>query len=268
MGPPSAALPGSDRPAMLAVSDDLKTPITSLCLHARFVEDADTRVRMPAAVGEMQRMTDDSLAFIREDMRSEETRTVDLHLLLESIYDVAMSLPGLLDEIENRQPGVDAVVIACFDDTGLDAARAACDVPVVGIGEAAFHAASFLCCRFSVVTTLGRSVPGIEANLQRYGLASRCARVRASEVPVLDLERGDPAVVEQVADQIAAAMLEVGAEAIVLGCAGMTELAASLARRFGIPVIDGVASAVTFAEALVAAGYKTSKIGGYAHPVR
>lgn len=175
-----------------------------------------------------------------------------------------MSLPGLLDEIEKRQPGVDAVVIACFDDTGLDAARAACDVPVVGIGKAAFYAASFLCCRFSVVTTLGRSVPGIEANLQRCGLASRCARVRASEVPVLDLERGDPAVVEQVA----ADMLEDGAEAIVLGCAGMAELAASLGRRFGITVIDGVASAVTFAEALVAAGYKTSKIGGYAHPIR
>ena len=187
---------------------------------------------------------------------------------IQGFYDVAMSLPGLLGAIEERQAEIDAVVIACFDDTGLDAARAAVDAPVVGIGEAAFHAASFLCCRFSVVTTLGRSVPGIEANLQRYGLASRCARVRASEVPVLDLERGDPAVVERVADQVACAKLDDGAEAIVLGCAGMTEMAAYLAKRFGIPVIDGVASAVTFAEALAAAGYKTSKIGGYARPIR
>ncbi len=187
---------------------------------------------------------------------------------IQGFYDVAMSLPGLLGEIEKRGPEVDAVVIACFDDTGIDAARAAVDVPVIGIGEAAFHAASFLCCRFSVVTTLGRSVPGIEANLQRYGLAARCARVRASEVPVLDLERGDPEVVERVADQIASAMMDDGAEAIVLGCAGMTELTACLTQRFGIPVIDGVGSAVTFAEALVAAGYRTSKVGGYARPVR
>lgn len=187
---------------------------------------------------------------------------------IQGFYDVAMSLPGLLGEIEKRSPGGDAIVITCFDDTGLDAARAAVDVPVIGIGEAAFHAASFLCCRFSVVTTLGRSVPGIEANLQRYGLAARCARVRASEVPVLDLERGDSVVVELVADQIESAMRDDGAEAIVLGCAGMTEMTTYLTERFGIPVIDGVASAVTFAEALVAAGYKTSKIGGYARSIR
>ena len=70
---------------LAAVSDDLKTPITSLRLHAKFVEDADTRVKIPAALDEMQRMIDDSLAFIREDMRSEETRTVDLHVLFERL---------------------------------------------------------------------------------------------------------------------------------------------------------------------------------------
>jgi len=186
---------------------------------------------------------------------------------IQGFYDVAMCLPRLLAEIE-RHPEVDAVVIACFDDTGLDAARALCEVPVLGIGEAAFHAASMLSCRFSVVTTLGRSVPGIEANLQRYGLAARCARVRASEVPVLDLERGDLAVTERIAAEIAIAMKEDRAEAVVLGCAGMTDLMAGLSARFSIPVLDGVTCAVTFAEALVAAGARTSKAGGYAAPLR
>ena len=186
---------------------------------------------------------------------------------IQGFYDVAMCLPGLLAEIE-RHRDVDAVVIACFDDTGLDAARSAVAVPVVGIGEAAFHAASFLSCRFSVVTTLGRSVPGIEANLVRYGLAARCARVRASEVPVLELERGDPAVTGRIADEIAAAIEQDGAEAVVLGCAGMTDLMAEMSARFGIPVIDGVTSAAAFAEALAAIGARTSKVGGYAAPFR
>ena len=48
----------------------------------------------------------------------------------------------------------DAFVIACFDDTGLDAARCATGAPVVGIGEAAFHMASLIAGKFSVVTTL------------------------------------------------------------------------------------------------------------------
>ncbi len=70
-----------DRTAMLAaVSHDLRTPITSLRLHAEFVENGETRARILAALDEMQRMTEDALAFIREDMQREETRMVDLHV--------------------------------------------------------------------------------------------------------------------------------------------------------------------------------------------
>ncbi len=87
-----------------------------------------------------------------------------------------------------KHPAASACVIACFDDTGLDAARCVGDMPVIGIGEAAFHIASLVAGKFSVVTTLSRSVPAIEHNLVRYGLASRCAKVRASDVPVLELE--------------------------------------------------------------------------------
>ena len=75
-----------DRTAMLAaVSHDLRTPITSLRLHAEFVEDAETKAKILAALDEMQRMTGDALAFIREDARQEETRTVDLHALVDSV---------------------------------------------------------------------------------------------------------------------------------------------------------------------------------------
>src|SRR5262245_66625628 len=90
---------------------------------------------------------------------------------IEGPYDDAFAVPGLLVRIaEGEAEGADAHVIACFDDTGLDAARAAANAPVVGICEAAFHLASMLCHRFSVVTTLSRSVAVIESNLLRYGL--------------------------------------------------------------------------------------------------
>src|SRR5262245_46940984 len=111
---------------------------------------------------------------------------------IEGFYDEALAVPGLLAEIaRGERRGVDGHVIACFDDTGLDAARALARAPVVGIGEAAFHVASLVAGRFSVVTTLGRSIPAIEQNLVKYGLASRCARVRAAGVPVLALEDKD-----------------------------------------------------------------------------
>lgn len=186
---------------------------------------------------------------------------------IEGHYDDALALPGLLAAIgEAETAGVDAHIIACFDDTGLEAARTLARAPVVGIGEAGFHMASLVAHRFAVVTTLSRSIPVIEANLLRYGLERRCARVRASEVAVLELD--DPAsdARARISAEIGRALTEDRAEAVVLGCAGMADLARALAAEHGVPVIDGVASAVALAEGLVRAGLATSKAGAYAPP--
>jgi allantoin racemase len=187
---------------------------------------------------------------------------------IEGAYDDAFAVPGLLERIkEGEADGADAHVIACFDDTGLDAARALADAPVVGIGEAGFLAAAMLAHRFSVVTTLSRSVSVLESNLLRYGLDRRCARVRATDVPVLELDDPASGAREKISDEIARALSYDGAEAIVLGCAGMADLAASLGAEFSVPMIDGVGAAVVMAEGLAALGLKTSKRGGYARPL-
>ena len=203
----------------------------------------------------------------RPDTRIVATNPTTGPASIQGYHDVAMCIPGFLEQIA-QHPDVDAVVIACFDDTGLDAARCQVDVPVIGIGEAAFHAASMLSCRFSVITTLNRSVPGIEANLVRYGLVARCAGVRGTQIPVLDLEENDSAVFQRLSNEVHRALEEDGAEAIVLGCAGMADLVERLSDVFDVPIIDGIACATTFAEALAATGLKTSKLGGYANPVR
>lgn len=188
---------------------------------------------------------------------------------IEGFVDEAMAVPAMLEamfEFQSEQPDVAAFVIACFDDTGLDAARALLDGPVIGIGEAACHFASLLGVRFSVVTTLSRSVAAIEHNLVKYGLASRCARVRAAEVPVLDLEDTHSDAYARISDEISMALQQDQAEAIVLGCAGMTDLAATLSAAHGVPVVDGVACAVKLAEGLAALGLRTSKRNSYAAP--
>ncbi|MDR3374292.1 MAG: aspartate/glutamate racemase family protein [Ancalomicrobiaceae bacterium] len=187
---------------------------------------------------------------------------------IEGYYDEAFAVPGMLAAIrEEEEAGAEAHVIACFDDTGLDAARAIARCPVIGIGEAAYHAASLIAGKFAVVTTLARSIPPIEHNLVRYGLISRCARIRAGGFEVLALEDPGSGAVEKVSAEIELAKREDRAEAIVLGCAGMADLAARLSAAHGIPVVDGVAAAVTFAEALIRLGLKTSKLGGYAAPL-
>jgi allantoin racemase len=187
---------------------------------------------------------------------------------IEGYFDEAFAVPGMIEEIiKGERTGADAYVIACFDDTGLEAARCCVGGPVIGIGEAAFHVASLIAHRFSVVTTLSRSIAPIEANLMKYGLDQRCARVRACEVPVLALEDPASGARDKLSAEIERAKAQDGADAIVLGCAGMAELAASLAREHGLPVIDGVAAAVKLAESLVALGHVTSKRGPYARPI-
>jgi allantoin racemase len=99
--------------------------------------------------------------------------------------------------------------------------------------------------------------------LARYGLAQKCVRVRATDIPVLKLEEGDPKTLDKIRSEIRDAIEHDHAEAIVLGCAGMADLMVQLSDEFGLPVIDGVAAGVALAEALVNAGLTTSKIGSY-----
>lgn len=186
---------------------------------------------------------------------------------IEGYYDEAFALPGLLREIgKAERDGAQAAVIACFDDTGLDAARAMVRIPVVGLCEAAMVTASFLAKRFTVVTTMERSRVPIEELAHRYGMTGR-ARIRAANIAVLSLEDPNSGARDRLRSEITRAIAEDNAEAIVLGCAGMADLARTLSGEFGLPVIDGVGAAVKHAEALVAMGLGTSKRGTYAPPV-
>lgn len=77
-----------DRTRMLAaISHDLRTPITSLRLRAEFIDDEETRAKILATLDEMQRTTEATLAFAREEATREDTRTVDLAALVESLCD-------------------------------------------------------------------------------------------------------------------------------------------------------------------------------------
>ncbi len=186
---------------------------------------------------------------------------------IEGYYDEVFAVPGLLVELaKGEKAGADAAIIACFDDTGLDAARALANIPVIGICEAALSATAFIAQRFTIVTTMERSRLPLEHLVHRYGMSGRC-KVRAADIPVLSLEDPTSNARERLRLEIALALKEDKAEAIVLGCAGMADLTAELRAEFGVPVVDGVAAAVKQAEMLVALGLSTAKNGAYATPV-
>lgn len=192
-------------------------------------------------------------------------------LSIEGHYDEAMAAAGVAEQLRlagaDAQGPPDAVVIACFGDPGLDAAREATDAPVLGIAEAAFHAASMLATGFSVVTTMTRTCIIAEHLVHKYGFERRCRGIHGTDIPVLALESGGAEMLAQIEAAARQALAHDRSGAIVLGCAGMAALTRELKRRLGVPVIDGVAAAVKFAEALAALGLRTSKLGDYATPL-
>jgi allantoin racemase len=170
---------------------------------------------------------------------------------IESHYEEALAVPGILEQVAlGEAEGADAYVVACFGDPGLDAARELARGPVIGIAEAAMHAAALVGRRFTVVTTLGRTTARARELAARYGFAEACVAVRACEVPVLGLEH--PGARERLTRECHRAVQEDGADAIVLGCAGMAELCAVIADEVGVPVVDGVTAGTVLAQSLVA----------------
>lgn len=185
---------------------------------------------------------------------------------IEGHYDEALSVIGVLDEIRKGEAdGMDGYVIACFGDPGLLAARELAKAPVLGIAEAAMHAASFITTGFSIVTTLERTRGIAQDLVDRYGMTRFCRRIRTIDLPVLSLETGTQAEAA-ILQECQRAMKEDGCGAIVLGCGGMADLAAPLSQQLGIPVIDGVGVAVKFVEALAGLSLGTSKVGELAYP--
>lgn len=170
---------------------------------------------------------------------------------IEGRDDGAAATPPLLKLVQKASDaGAKAIIIGCFDDTGLEEACAIAACPVIGIGQAAYHMAAMAGPRFSVVTTLVVSVPVLEENVEAYGLGRSLVRVRASDVPVLDLERDADAAAARVIDEISAAEREDGVQSVVLGCAGMVDIAERARSETQIRLIDGVRAAAHIARFL------------------
>jgi allantoin racemase len=187
---------------------------------------------------------------------------------IESHYDEAMAVPGLLGAIaESERDGVDGYVIACFGDPGLDAARELARGPVLGIAEAGMHAATMVGRSFSIVTTLARTIGQAEHLVARYGYTAMCHSIYACEVPVLELDEPSSEARKLVVELCRRAVEVDQADSVLLGCAGMADFCDEVGEQVGVPVIDGVTAAVTFVDALLRLGLQTSTRSEYASPL-
>lgn len=181
---------------------------------------------------------------------------------IENGYDDAWNtLPTILEVEKAEKEGFDGVILSCFGDPGLRPAKEAVKIPVVGVAEASIHLASLLGRRFAVITA-GPPDAGayIMDNFKVYEMDHKCVAVRSVGFNVLDLTVDKSRVVMQFV-QIAKELINEGAEVIVIGCTGMTEIANLIAKELPVPVINPAPAALKVCEDLIALGISHSKIG-------
>jgi allantoin racemase len=157
--------------------------------------------------------------------------------------------------------GLDAYLIACFGDPGLDAARELTDAPVVGIGEAAYQAVRLIAKRFAIITTLPRGIAELEDALERQGLRAQCVGVVPLKVSVSDQGSDHPDTTAAIIDAGRQVVYDHGAEALVLACGGMANVAEAVRDGVGVPICDGVSFGTLIAFSLWRSGLLRARPG-------
>jgi allantoin racemase len=140
----------------------------------------------------------------------------------------------------------DAFVIACYSEPGLHVCREGTARPVFGIAECGVLAALARAERFGVIAIRQRSIPRHLRYLRQMGLMERLAGERPLEMSVAETASGENTLARMI--EVGYALKdEDGADAVVMGCAGMARHRAPLEAELGIPVIDPTQAAVTMA---------------------
>jgi allantoin racemase len=184
---------------------------------------------------------------------------------IESEADAVVAAAEVL-ALARSLPAHDGYLIACFGDPGLDAVREVTEAPVVGIGEAAYTAAAIVSKRFGIVTTLPRSIPALEESLEARGMASRCAGIVPLHIPVAQQGSHHPGTTPAIVDAGRRLVDDHRAEALILACGGMADVARAVEEAVGVPVCDGVAFGAMLVYSLAQCGLRTSSVGAYAAP--
>ena len=164
-----------------------------------------------------------------------------------------------------EKEGYHALIPWCGGDPGLISSREAVRIPVVGPLQSSCVIASTLGYRFGVITPLSKNIKLAEQRIWNLKLHPYLARVRAVDIPVLDLRKNLKGLLDSLSRLIKSMVEEDGADVIVTTCMGFFGLSEELMKRVPIPMVDPGWAAVRMAETCVRMGMSHGK-QTYAYP--
>lgn len=186
------------------------------------------------------------------------------------VYEACM-LSQIVSKVKSLEDdGYDGVILGCFYDPALEAAKELCkNMVVVGAAQSAIILASLLSSRFSLMIPREKNYTHMKSMVERNGMLHKLASIRILNIRVLDLQNCD-ITYQRMKEEMEAAIQEDHAEAMVLACTLEIGKFRQLQKQFEIPVIDPVIASLKLVEYLVRCkkdcGWYTSKLGTYETP--
>ena len=207
---------------LLIINPNTSSSVTALLLqHARSLSGQDVQVRAVTA------------------------RFGAPYISCEASYAVAghATLDAWASDLASNAPDADAVLIGCFGDPGLLALRETSAAAVTGLAEAAFEEARAM-GRFAVVTGGERWKPMLRRLADMLGFADSLLGVHTVMPSGAQLAQDRPRARTLLQRACLDTWERTGADALVLGGAGLAGLAAEIQAGIPVPVIDSVSAGV------------------------
>lgn len=187
---------------------------------------------------------------------------------IESRYDEFLDTADIIKKAQQAvQEGIDGIFIDCFGEPGVGVVRELIDIPVVGGFAPAVLTATLICQKFSIITVVDSVVPMIAELARGMGIADNVASIRDVDIPVVDLPDKEK-LMKKLLEESVKAIDRDGAQAIVLGCTGMLDIAKELERILAelgkpAPVIDPTTAAITSLQSLIRNKLSQSRLTYY-----
>ena len=156
----------------------------------------------------------------------------------------AVASHAALDAWASAKGDFDAVILACFGDPGLDALRELSAKPVIGMADASLQAAIKVAKRFSIVTGGARWEGMLRDFVNERGLEERLASIRTVAPTGGAIAAAPDAALTLLCDACVQCIDQDGADAVILGGAGLVGISARLKPHLDVPIIDGLEAAV------------------------
>lgn len=194
------------------------------------------------------KMNDTIMGHLRKVASSETELTISTitngPISIESMFDEEYCARPILEEaLYQRDQGVDGIIIYCFGNPAIEAAKEALDIPVIGIGEASQTIALPLSDQFGIVTTVQNSVARNKRKSKMLGVGDKLGAVIPLNLPVVELTNHNQQLIDKICDLIIPYIENQTIDLLHLGCGYLIGLANRLSNQLGIPVVDpGLAS--------------------------